>query len=109
MDYGDGVEFEASAAQMIVVRIGVRNGQTVDLIFKPMIELGTGDKVYEPFIPPVLYTLDSNGEMIVKSIYPVTTLISNTEGVIIDCAYNRDLNKAFAELCNAIISTGGNV
>ena len=109
IDYGDGVEFDTSATQTIVVHLVVRNGQTVDLVFKPMIELGTGDKVYEPFKAPAFYIPDSNGETSVKSIFPVTTLLSNTDGVIIDCTYNRDINKAFAELYNAIISTGGNV
>ena len=109
IDYGDGVEFDTSATQTIAVHLVVRNGQTVDLVFKPMIELGTGDKVYEPFKIPAFYIPDSNGETSVKSVFPVTTLLSNTDGVIIDCTYNRDVNKAYAELYNAIISTGGNV
>ena len=45
----------------------------------------------------------------VTSLYPTTTLSTNTDGVIIDCEYNRDINKAFAELQQAIISLGGNV
>lgn len=45
----------------------------------------------------------------VKSLYPTTTLITNTSGVIIDAEYNRDINKAFAEMQQAILSMGGNV
>ena len=108
-DYGDGVAFETSAIQTISVSLVVRSGQTVDLVFKPMIEVGTGDKVYEPFKAPALYFPDSNGEITVASRFPVTTLLGNTNGVAIDCTYNRDINKAFEELYNAIISTGGNV
>lgn len=37
------------------------------------------------------------------------TLMSDTEGVVIECEYNRDINKAFEEMCNAIISLGGNI
>ena len=108
-DYGNGTEIEAAESQMFVVHMVVKSGQTVDLVFKPMIEVGTGDKVYEPFKTPTLYMPDSYGEIMVSSICPTTTLISNTEGAVIDCTYNRDLNKAFEELYNAIISTGGNV
>ena len=44
----------------------------------------------------------------VKSLYPTTTLMSDTDGVIINAEYNRDINKAFAELQQAILSMGGN-
>lgn len=44
-----------------------------------------------------------------KSLYPITTLMTDTAGVIIEAEYNRDINKAFAELQQAILSTGGNV
>jgi hypothetical protein len=37
------------------------------------------------------------------------TLATGTEGVTITAEYNRDLNKAFESLVNAIISLGGNV
>ena len=35
--------------------------------------------------------------------------MTDTEGAIIDAEYNRDINKAFAEMQQAIISLGGNV
>ena len=38
----------------------------------------------------------------VKSLYPTTTLMTDTEGVIIAAEYNRDINKAFAALEAAI-------
>ena len=34
----------------------------------------------------------------VLSLYPITNLSTDTEGVVIEVTYNRDLNKAFAEL-----------
>lgn len=37
------------------------------------------------------------------------TLATDTEGVVIDLEYNKDINKALLELTNAIISLGGNV
>jgi hypothetical protein len=45
----------------------------------------------------------------VVSIYPNTTLLTDTTGVLVKAEYNRDLNKAFAELQQAIISLGGNI
>lgn len=44
----------------------------------------------------------------VKSLYPTTTLMTDTEGAIIEAEYNRDINKAFAELQQAVLSMGGN-
>ena len=109
-DYGNGAVFEATATQRFTVQMVVRSGQTVDLIFKPMIEVGTGDKVYAPYIEPIEYPVSADGRVEgVTSIYPNTTLITDTAGAVIDCTYNRDINKAFEELYNAIISTGGNV
>lgn len=41
--------------------------------------------------------------------YPTTVLSADNEHAIIECEYNRDLNKAYGALVNAIISLGGNV
>lgn len=71
---------------------------------KPMLEVGTVATEYEPYIVPVEVDKDN-----VTSLYPTTTLYSDTSGVLIEAEYNRDLNKAFKELYNAIISLGGNV
>lgn len=56
----------------------------------------------------------------VRSSYPSMTLTALNTGAVVDVSYNRDINKAFTELeeklvsittnlTNAIISTGGNV
>lgn len=58
----------------------------------------------QTYIPTADGTVSS-----VKSLYPTTTIITNTTGVTIEAEYNRDINKAFAELQQAIISLGGNV
>ena len=69
------------------------------------VEIGESATGYEPYIEPIEY---ERGEVI-KSIYPSTTLTTDTPGAIIEVDYNRDINKAFAELQQAIISLGGNV
>ena len=65
------------------------------------------DATYEPFIEPTTYTPNADGTVEgVTSLYPSMTLMTDS-GVIIDAEYNRDINKAFAELQNAVINMGG--
>ena len=74
------------------------------------IECGATATDYAPYIAPTEYAVNADGTVDgVTAIHPITTLITDTAGAVIDCTYNRDINKAFAELYNAIISTGGNV
>ena len=74
------------------------------------IELGTTATEYEPFKEPASYTPTPGGTVEgVTSLYPSTTLLTDTEGIIITAEYNRDLNKVIESLVNAIISLGGNV
>ncbi len=88
----------------------VRAGCTVDnLVFKPMLELGTKRTGYEPYVEPVAYPVSEDGICEVTSISPTMTLTTDTEGVVMDCECNRDINKAFEQLQQAIISMGGNV
>lgn len=65
---------------------------------------------YEPYIEPTEHTVNADGTAAgVTSLSPTTTLMTDVEGAIIDVEYNRDINKAFDELKNAIIALGGNV
>ena len=74
------------------------------------LEIGTTETAYEPYIEPIEYLVSADGAAEgVTPISPTTTLVTDTAGAVIDCTYNRDINKAFEELYNAIISTGGNV
>ena len=67
-----------------------------------MIAYGS-DTSYEPYIKPTTYQSTADGIVEgVLSLYPNTTLMTDTEGVIIDCEHNRDINKAFAALEAAI-------
>lgn len=43
------------------------------------------------------------------SVAPNMTIMTDTDGVVIHCTYNRDLNIAYEELRNAILSLGGNI
>ena len=72
------------------------------------IERANAATAYEPFTEKV-YTADPNGSFTgVTSLYPVTTLLPSSTGVSLTAKYNKDINKAFAALQQAIISLGGN-
>lgn len=45
----------------------------------------------------------------VESVYPTTTLSTDTTGALITVEYNKDTNKVIQSLVNAIISLGGNI
>lgn len=86
--------------QILVV---VASGTTVNnVVVYPQIELGSAATGYELYDGQT-YTPTADGTVEnVKSIYPTTTLMTDTAGVIIDAEYNRDINKAFAALEAAI-------
>jgi hypothetical protein len=105
-DHGKGKTFTLTEDTEMFLNITIMAGATVNnLTFYPQIEIGESATDYEPYIEPIEY---ERGEVI-KSIYPSTTLTTDTVGALIEVEYNRDINKAFAELQRAIISLGGNV
>ena len=76
----------------------------------PSLELGGAATEYEPYKEPITYKPNVDGVVEgVESIYPNMTITTDVYGVVIECEYNKDINKAFAELQQAIISLGGNV
>ena len=89
------------------IYINVPNGKTLNnLLIKPQLEIGAIATEYEPYITPTEYIPTADGTVNgVTSLYPNTTLTTDTEGVIINCKYNRDINKAFAALEAAIART----
>ena len=84
--------------------------ETDKFYFDFQLELGTTATDYEPYKEYTEYTPTADGTVNgVKSLYPTTMLMTDTEGTIIEAEYNRDINKAFAELQQAILSLGGNI
>lgn len=83
---------------------------TIATNYAPYIEDISTVKLYKSGdgVEPTVYDVPADGIVEgVKSLYPSTTLYTDTSGAVIDCTYNRDINKAFAELQNAIIAIGG--
>ena len=67
--------------------------------FKPQLELGSVATDYEPYKAPVTYTPDSDGKVSGVTLGSDTaTLTSDTDGVIINAKYKKDITKAFAQL-----------
>ena len=79
-------------------------GITEDEIMNSIqVELGPAATEYEAYIPAVEYTPESDGTVDgVMSLYPNTTLMTDTAGAIIDCEYNRDINKAYEGLLQKV-------
>jgi len=109
-DIGNGISINAEDDKTVSIVINIAKDTTVNnLVFKPQLELGSTATAYEPYTVAE-YTPAADGTVSgVKSLYPTTTLMTDTEGAIIDAKYNRDINKAFAEMQQAILSIGGNV
>ncbi len=74
------------------------------------LEVGDTATAYEPYIETIECPVNADGTVeCITSLYPVTTLINDTKGVVLNASYNKDINKAFEEIYNAIISLGGNI
>ena len=88
------------------IMLQVTTGTTVNnlLIYVCIEEVNTSEAIHTSFIPNEDGVIEG-----VNSYYSGLTLVSNTTGVKLDVKYNKDLNKAFEEVYNAIISLGGNI
>lgn len=72
------------------------------------VELGSNATAYEPYDRVDWYFSD-NELLKIPSLYPTTVICSLNGGNAVTAEYNRDINKAFSELQNALLSLGGNV
>ena len=73
------------------------------------LETGTTATAYTPYQAQT-YTPAADGTVSgVTSLSPDMTLMTDKVGVVLDVTYNRDINAAFAQLQQAILSLGGNV
>lgn len=99
-DYGSGVKIDINEKKNCAVAINIGKNTTVsNLIFKPMLEVGSKLTDFEERRTAVAYTPAADGTVTgVTSISPDTTFLSDTDGIIINAEYNKDLNKAISEL-----------
>lgn len=99
-DYGSGVKIDINEKKNCAVAINIGKNTTVsNLIFKPMLEVGSKLTDFEERRTAVAYTPAVDGTVTgVTSISPNMTFLSDTDGIIINAEYNKDLNKAISEL-----------
>ena len=102
-------EYPTAASWKIYVRRTSNDVEMTGTIY-PSVEAGDRATAYELYTQPVQYIPAPDGTVEgVTALSPNMTFITDTAGVTINCGYNRDINAAFAELQQAIISLGGNV
>ena len=89
--------------------IVTRASNNTTVIFKDIqIALGATATEYEPYITPTDYTPTADGTVNgATSLYPNTTLMTDTDGVLIDCEYYKDIDKTFNELTTSVALSGG--
>ena len=99
----------SDAAWMIVIFTGKITG-TEGVFLCPQLELGDKHSEYQPYVIPQYVTPDSQGKINnLKSVYPFTVLTADNPSVNISCVYNRDTDKAYKALIEAITALGGSV
>jgi hypothetical protein len=105
---------ENDTAENLILRfyIGyIANNQGEYVIIDNLqVEIGDNVTEWEEYKEPEPITPNADGtaEGIIGKGESIT-LMTDTEGVNIEAEYNKDLNKVFESLVNAIISLGGNV
>lgn len=97
-DYGKGFKRDLKTETSDWVYIMVKKSNTeINVVFKPMIEVGEVRTEYEAYQSVEEYTLTSSrysdDVKILTSSYPTTTLITNSLDTSISVTYNRDINK----------------
>ena len=84
------------------------------------IEKGNTATELEPFVDPATVTVTEgttgatyipnvDGVCEVFSVSPAMKFSTDTEGITVECEYNRDINKIIKKIVNAIISLGGSL
>ena len=82
--------------------------EAIDETFYPCIEKNDKCTGYEPYVEPITYSVNADGTVHgVKSSCFGMTFLADTEGAVIEVEYNRDINKALAQLEAALINFGG--
>ena len=96
----------------VVFYVATRSGSspyTVDIVVKPQLEIGSTATDFEPYTEPQTVTANADGTVVgIKSQYPKTMLMADTEDITVDCKYLRDIDTYIDNLITEIALTGGN-
>ena len=106
-DYGDGCEIEVKGTiTASTVSINIKSGVTVNnLVFKPMIRLASiADGSFEAYtatthIPAIDGTVSG-----LTSLSPNMTILTDTEGVVVECEYIADTQKWIQNFVSGLVN-----
>ncbi len=101
------ITFTLSEDMSVRIRAYSGSFKSADDIITAQVELGSSVTEHEPYIEPTTQTVMADGTAF-DSVYPSMTFIPEKDGVELSVEYNRDINKAIAELYAALVSVGGN-
>ena len=93
---------EGSGILRMLFCTGVKGVVFNNYTFRIKLELGDTASEWEP---ATCTTYTPNAEGIVEgmtSLYPTATILTNTDGAVIECEYNRDMTKVFAEVSDNV-------
>lgn len=78
--------------------------------YKIMLEAGNTATEFEAFKGLTEYTPNTDGTVAgLTSESPTMTLLTDTEGITLECEYNKDTGKVIDNLTKAVVALGGNV
>ncbi len=99
----------SNASWMVIIFIGKEKGTMGEFVC-PQLELGEKHTEYQPYVTPQYATPDSQGKIKnLVSVHPFVVLSSDNPSVSISCVYNKDTDKAYKALVDAITALGGSV
>ena len=106
LSYGYLTTTADTAWAVIVFRASAANVETT--FANNQLELGTANTGYEEYIEPITAKADTTNMVKgIKSIYPSMTLMSDTDSVVLDCMYYKDIDKVLNNLAMNVAISGG--
>ena len=94
----------------VSARISVKrnNNSETSGVIKPQLEIGNTDTEYEPYVEPQIIPVNADGTVEgINNLYTNLTLITDTDGTVINVNYFKDIDKTFNKLEAQIVTLGG--
>ncbi len=102
-------DYPEAVSWVVAIKRG-ENGVATNGTVYVQVEVGSVATEYEKGIPTETYIPSTDGTVSgITSLSPNMTILTGTDGAIVECEYIRDSNKVIEKLTNAIIALGGTV
>lgn len=105
-DKGQGYTFTVTEDDLangnrVWANLFVQTGQSYDnVIFKPMLEIGSAATDYEPYLLPTQAVVPFGREVILPALSPSMTVSADRPDAMLTVSYQRDLNHAFRSVAS---------